>query len=102
MSGFGSKLNFPAGQLKPGTRNLKPEPVLETSTIYIIGAVVLLAIFVLIARLAVRWIVRLTMIGVILIALVGGALFWWWTRSLADNSPATKPRPTPTKRATTR
>jgi hypothetical protein len=75
---------------------------LETSTIYIIGAVVLLAIFVLIARLAVRWIVRLTMIGVILIALVGGALFWWWTRSLADNSPATKPRPTPTKRATTR
>ncbi|HEU4479543.1 MAG TPA: hypothetical protein VFR80_13580 [Pyrinomonadaceae bacterium] len=75
---------------------------METSTIYIIGAVVLLAIFVLIARLAVRWMVRLTMIGVILIALAGGALFWWWTRSLSAKSPPIKPRPTPTKRATTR
>lgn len=75
---------------------------METSTIYIIGAVVLLAIFVLIARLAVRWMVRLTMIGVILIALAGGALFWWWTRSLSANTPPTKPRPTPTKRAATR
>ena len=49
---------------------------MSTSTIYIIGAVVLLAIFVLIARLAVRWIVRLTMIGVIVIAIIGGAAFW--------------------------
>ena len=75
---------------------------MSTSTIYIIGAVVLLAIFVLIARLAVRWIVRLTMIGVILIAIIGGGLFWWWTRSLSDKSPQPKPRPTPTKRATPR
>lgn len=75
---------------------------MSTSTIYIIGAVVLLAIFILIGRLAVRWLVRLTMIGVILIALVGGALFWWWTRSLSDKSPATKPRPTPSKRAANR
>lgn len=74
---------------------------METSTIYIIGAVVLLVIFFLIARLTVRWLVRLTMIGVILIALVGGALFWWWTRSLSDKSQP-KPRSTPTKRATTR
>ncbi|HKR59711.1 MAG TPA: hypothetical protein VJS64_08240 [Pyrinomonadaceae bacterium] len=73
---------------------------METSTIYIIGAAVLLAIFVLIARLAVGWLVRLTMIGVILIGLVGGALFWWWTRSLAEQSPQTKGRPTPTKRQT--
>jgi hypothetical protein len=75
---------------------------LDTSTIYIIGAVVLFAIFVLIARLAVRWIVRLTMIGVIVIALVGGALFWRWTRNLSDKSPAAKPRPTPSKRASAR
>ena len=75
---------------------------MQTSTIYIIGAVVLLAIVVLIARLAVRWLVRLTMIGVILIALAGGALFWWWTNSLSVKSPPTKPRPTPAKRAGTR
>jgi len=75
---------------------------LDTSTIYIIGAVVLFAIFVLIARLAVRWLVRLTMIGVIIIALVGGALFWWWTRSLSEKSPPAMPRPTPIKRAANR
>ena len=74
---------------------------METSTIYIIGAVVLLAIFVLIARLAVRWIVRLTMIGIIIVALIGGAVFWWWTRSLSEK-PESRPRPTPTRRAATR
>ncbi|HEX4900024.1 MAG TPA: hypothetical protein VFV61_05790 [Pyrinomonadaceae bacterium] len=75
---------------------------METSTIYIIGAVVLLAIFVLIARLAVRWLVRLTMMGVIIIALVGGALFWWWTRSLSEQAPPARPHPTPSKRAANR
>ena len=75
---------------------------MQTSTIYIIGAIVLLAILVLIMRLAVRWLVRLTMIGVILVALVGGAFFWWWTRSLSAKAPPSKPRPTPAKRAGTR
>ena len=73
---------------------------MSTSTIYIIGSVVLLAIFVLIARLAVRWIVRLTMIGVIVIAIVGGAAFWWWTRNLSEKAQPNRPRPTPTRRAT--
>jgi hypothetical protein len=75
---------------------------MSTSTIYIIGAVVLLAIFILIGRLAVRWFVRLAMIGIILIALVGGAFFWWWTRSLSAESPSNRSRPAPTKRATNR
>jgi len=73
---------------------------METSTIYIIGAVVLLAIFVLIARLAVRWIVRLTMIGIIVVALIGGALFWWWTRSLSETPQQNRPG-RPTRRAAT-
>ena len=75
---------------------------MSTSTIYIIGAVVLLAILVLIGKLAVGWLVRLTMIGVILIALVGGAFFWWWTRNLSDKTPTAKPRPTPGKRSANR
>lgn len=75
---------------------------MQTSTIYIIGAFVLLAIFVLITRLAVRWMVRLTMIGVILIALVGGAVFWWWTQSLTPKPQPAKPRPTPTRRVANR
>jgi hypothetical protein len=75
---------------------------LDTSTIYIIGALVLLAILVLIGRLAVRWLVRLTMIGVILLALAGGAIFWWWTRSFSEKTPSAKPRATPAKRAANR
>ena len=43
--------------------------------------------------------VWISQIGVILIALVGGALFWWWTRSLSEKLPPAKPRPTPSKRA---
>ncbi len=72
---------------------------MQSSTIFIIGAVVLLVIFVLIARLAVRWAIRLTMVGVILIALLGGAIFWWWTNRLTPKPPPNRPRPTPTRRA---
>ncbi len=74
---------------------------MQTSSIYIIGAFVLLAIFVLIARLAVRMIIRLTMVGVILIALLGGGIFWWWTNRLISHPPENRSRPTPTRRTTT-
>lgn len=73
---------------------------MDLSTILIIGAVVLLAILVLVARLAVRLIVRMTILAVIFIALVGGALFLWWTNRLAARSQPPKPRPAPTRRAT--
>ncbi|HEV7746984.1 MAG TPA: hypothetical protein VGO56_18445 [Pyrinomonadaceae bacterium] len=58
------------------------------TTIFIIAGVVLLAIFVLIAKLAVRWVIRLTIVGVILVALLGAGGFWWWSTRLT-----TKPRP---------
>lgn len=70
---------------------------MDFTTIFIIAGVVLLAIFFLIARLAVRWMVRLAIIGVILIALIGGGGVWYWTTSLA---PTPKPRSRPTPRAT--
>jgi hypothetical protein len=71
---------------------------MEFTTIFIIGGAVLLAILVLIARLAVRWIVRLTIVGVILLALIGGGLFWWWTNRLAAKPQQTRPAQ-PTRRA---
>lgn len=61
---------------------------MTSTTIFIIGGVVLLVIFVLIVKLAVRWVVRLTIVGVILIAIVGAGVFWWWSNQLAP-----KPRP---------
>ena len=72
---------------------------MNSTTIFIIGGVVLLVILFLIARLAIRWAIRLTIVGVILIALLGGGIFWWWTNSLTSKPQPNKPRPTPTRRA---
>jgi hypothetical protein len=73
---------------------------MELTTIFFIGSVVLLAIFVLIIRLAVRWAIRITILAVIFVALVGGALFLWWTSRLAARPQQKNPRPAPTRRAT--
>ena len=72
---------------------------MDFTTIFIIGGVVLLAILFLIARLAVRWVIRITIVGVILIALIGGGFFWWWTNRLTPKPLQNKQRPTPTRRA---
>jgi protein-S-isoprenylcysteine O-methyltransferase Ste14 len=58
------------------------------TTIFIIAGVVLLAIFVVIAKLAVRWMIRVTIVVVILVALLGAGGFWWWSTRLAG-----KPKP---------
>ena len=60
---------------------------MDFTTIFIIAGVVILAIFVLIARLAVRWVIRLTIVGVILIAILGAGAFWWWSSSVTPPVP---------------
>jgi hypothetical protein len=71
---------------------------MSNTTILIIAGVVILAIFFVIAKLAIRWAIRVAIVGVILIALLGIGGFVWWSSRLA---PKPKPRPqsTPTKRA---
>ena len=44
---------------------------MSVTTITIIAGAILLAIFFLIARLAIRWAARITIVGVILLALIG-------------------------------
>ncbi len=58
------------------------------TTISIIGGLVILLIFFLIAKLAIRWAIRAAIVGVILIALFGAGGFWWWSSRLTE-----KPRP---------
>jgi hypothetical protein len=73
------------------------------TTIPIIAGVILLAIFFLIARLAIRWAVRLTIVGVILVALIGVGVFWWWGNRLASPSPPSNhQRAAPAKRTPSR
>lgn len=73
---------------------------MDFTTILIIWGVVLLAMIILVARLAVRWIVRMTIVGIILLALIGGGLFWWWTNRLTAKPQQNRQQATPTRRAT--
>ncbi|MFN2498371.1 MAG: hypothetical protein ABR557_04720 [Pyrinomonadaceae bacterium] len=74
------------------------------TTISIIAGAILLAIFFLIARLAIRWATRLSIIGIILIALIGIGFFWWWGNRLVAPSPppSNQQRSTPAKRSPSR
>ncbi|MGI8836604.1 MAG: hypothetical protein ACR2H4_08200 [Pyrinomonadaceae bacterium] len=73
------------------------------TTISIIAGAILLAIFFLIARLAIRWATRLSIIGIILIALIGIGVFWWWgNRLVSPSSPSNRQRPAPAKRSPSR
>ena len=72
---------------------------MTSESILIIGGVVLLAIFFLVVRLAIRWAIRVAIIGLILIALLGGGAFLWWTNRLTSKPQQNRPRPAPTRRA---
>ena len=72
---------------------------MSNTTILIIGCIVLAAVFILIARLAVRLMTRLVIVGIILIALLGGAGFLWWANRLTSEPPRNRQ---PMKRANTR
>jgi apolipoprotein N-acyltransferase len=72
------------------------------TTIFIIAGVILLAIFFVIAKLAIRWAIRVAIVGVILVALLGAIGFWWWSSSLTtgpkpNRQPAAAGRRTPTR-----
>jgi len=64
----------------------------------IIGFVVL-ALVCFVARLAFRWTIRLALVGLMFIILLGGGMFWWWIRSSTSQQRQNKPRPAPTRRA---
>lgn len=51
-----------------------------------------LVLLVFAARLALRWIVRLILIGVLLLAILGGGTWWWFNQSSRQSE--NKPRPT--------
>jgi hypothetical protein len=69
------------------------------TTIFIIAGVVLLLIFFLIAKLAVRWVVRVTIVAVILVALLGAAGFWTWSNRLTGKPKPNRQPSAPTRRS---
>jgi hypothetical protein len=76
---------------------------MSLTTITIIAGAILLAIFFLIDRLAIRWAARITIVGVILLALIGVGIFWWWGNRLAGpSSSSNRERPPAARRSPSR
>jgi hypothetical protein len=69
------------------------------TTISIIAGAVLLIIFFLVAKLAIRWMIRVAIIGVILVALLGAFGFWWWSNNLTAKPKANRQPSAPSRRA---
>ncbi|HEY6231042.1 MAG TPA: hypothetical protein VIW64_07255 [Pyrinomonadaceae bacterium] len=75
---------------------------MSSTTVSIIAGVILLAVVFVIAKLAVRWAVRVAMVIAVLAALLSVAGFWWWTNDLAAKPSTRRPAATPTKRSANR
>ena len=69
------------------------------TSIFIIAGIVLLLIFFLIAKLAIRWVLRVAIVGVILVAVIGAAAFWSWSNRLTTKPKPNRQSSAPTKRA---
>ena len=72
------------------------------NTIFLIGGAVLLVIFFLIAKLAIRWAIRVAIVGVILVALLGAGGFWWWSNRLTTSPKPNRQPSAPSRRASAR
>ncbi|HLO00386.1 MAG TPA: hypothetical protein VK208_18145 [Pyrinomonadaceae bacterium] len=75
---------------------------MSSTTIFLIAGAILLAIFFVIAKLAIRWAIRVAMVGVILLALLGVAGFWWWSNRLAPKPRPNRQTSAPSRRAAAR
>ncbi|HEV7858793.1 MAG TPA: hypothetical protein VGO91_09215 [Pyrinomonadaceae bacterium] len=72
----------------------------------IVGIMILIGavwVFLFMARRAVRWAIRLALLGIVVVALLVGGLAWWWYYgSGSPNAPVRETRPAATRRANSR
>jgi energy-coupling factor transporter transmembrane protein EcfT len=69
------------------------DPILIISIVA--GIALMLLVFA--ARIALRWVVRLVIVGLILLLTLGGAAWWWLNQP--SRQPDNKPRQTSNRRA---
>ena len=72
---------------------------MDTTFVYAIVAGVALVLLLFVARVAIRWIIRLVLAGLLLVVVLGGVAWWWFNQSPRQTD---SPRPTATRRATDR
>jgi heme/copper-type cytochrome/quinol oxidase subunit 4 len=72
----------------------------------VIGIIILIFavwVFLFMARRAVRWAIRLALLGIVVLALLVGGLAWWWYYgSGSASAPVKETRPGATRRANSR
>jgi len=68
---------------------------MDNSIVYLVVGVITFILLFFIARLALRWIIRLFLIGLILLLALGGATWWWLSNPAAQRE--NRPRPSATK-----
>ena len=69
------------------------------TTIFIIAGVILLAIFLVIAKLAIRWMIRVAIIGAIVLAVLGAVGFWAVSSRLTTKPKPSRQTAAPSKRS---
>jgi heme/copper-type cytochrome/quinol oxidase subunit 4 len=76
------------------------------SIVAIIGIIILVgavSVFLFMAKRAVRWAIRLALLGIVVLALLVGGLAWWWYYgSGSASAPLKETRPAATRRANSR
>jgi multisubunit Na+/H+ antiporter MnhC subunit len=51
---------------------------METNVIYIIGGILAIVIFIFIAKRVLRLAIKMTLVGIVILALLAGAGYGWW------------------------
>lgn len=74
---------------------------METSVLYIIGGILALLIFVFIAKRVLRLAIKMTLVGIVIIALLAGAGYGWWN-GWFDSASKPQHRPGPSRTASPR
>lgn len=74
---------------------------METNVVYIIGGILALVVFVFIARRVLRLALKMTLAGIVIIALLAGAGYGWWN-GWFDSRPKPQRRPGPSRTASPR
>jgi len=51
---------------------------METNVVYIIGGILAVVIFIFVAKRVLRLAIKMTLVGIVIIALLAGAGYGWW------------------------
>jgi energy-coupling factor transporter transmembrane protein EcfT len=70
---------------------------MDTTFVICIVAGIALVLLLFAARIALRWVIRLVIVGLMLLLALGGVAWWWLNQS--SRQPDNKPRPTSNRRA---